>query len=346
MSKKPRVTINEVAAAAGVSVGTVSRALNRKGRVAKATAAAIAEAADRLGYEPDAIAQSMRQQSTKVVGMLISDVANPFFASVIRAAENRLRKSGYVLLIGNTANDTRRERELIDMFRRRRVDGMILGPCERDDPEMISDVDANFFPVVAFDRMFVTGEGVHVDHRKGAQLSTRFLLNLGHERIALMSSSNQLRPGRERISGFKAAHDDLGLEPDSKLIFAEAFAMEFVLSEALALINSPNPPTAYICLGTRILAGVLQALKQSGKRVPQDASVISIGDSDLARLHSPSITSVAWDLDMVGEVLAEVMLKRLSQDSRRDEDPIMISTHLVQRESCAPLNRTLAVKGG
>ncbi|MEC9433918.1 MAG: substrate-binding domain-containing protein [Pseudomonadota bacterium] len=339
------MTIRDVAAAAGVSVGTVSRALNKKGRVSKSAISAVAEAASRLGYEPDAIAQSMRQQSTKVVGMLISDVANPFFASVIRAAETRLRKAGYVLLIGNTDNDARRESELVDMFRRRRVDGMILGPCESDNAELLEQLNRSYFPSVAFDRSFVSGGGVHVDHRKGAQLSTRFLLNLGHERIALMSSSDRLRPGRERIEGFRTAHDDAGIEVDPKLIFAEPFAMEFVFSEALSLVNSPNPPTAYICLGTRILAGVLQALKQAGKRVPEDASVISIGDSDLARLHAPAITAISWDLEMVGEVLAEVMLKRLMPETEVGDDPVTVSTHLIQRNSCAPLARRLAVKG-
>lgn len=338
MKKSTRPTIRDVAAAAGVSLGTASRALNRTGRVKDTTIAVVTQAAERLGYEPDAIAQSMRGGSTRVIGMLVSNTANPFLAEVIQGAEKRLQKAGYAMLIANTDNDRRREKSLIELFRRRRVDGLILAPCESEDPEMIERLGRESFPVAAYDRDIVEqGVGLNVDHYQGALETTRYLLNMGHTRIALISSSASVRPGRERIRGFEAAYAERGLTPDPGLILTERSSVEFVYSESLSLLSRNEPPTAFICLGTRILAGVLQGLRHTGRKVPEDASVVSIGDTDLSRLFTPAITSLTWDLPMIGELVAELLLKQLTDGVPTDGKRIAISTRLIPRESCAPV---------
>jgi len=342
-SRKGKPTIREVAELAGVSIGTASRALNRAGRVSEAAIAVVQEAARRLGYEPDAIAQSMRTRSTGVVGLLVSDLANPLYARIVNAVEARLQRDGLALLLANTHNDARRERAMVDFFRRRRVDGIILGPCDAERPELLDALGAQDLPVIALDRDFgAEGSGVHVDHFHGALQATRYLLNLGHTRIALMTPGQALRPGRERIAGFRDAFAERGLQPDAKLIRAERSSMEFAFSEALALLSSPQPPTAFVCLGTRILAGVLQGLRHSGLTVPDDVSVISVGDTDLSQLFSPAITSLTWDFEAVGTAVAELLLKRLpGRQSPEGPEPerIVVTTQLVLRESCAPLGR-------
>lgn len=334
-----RVTIREVAQAAGVSIGTASRALNRAGRVSEDTIAAVSQAARQLGYAPDAVARSLRTRSSGVVGLLVTDFANPLYAQVITAVEAQLQAAGYALLLANTHNDGKRERALVDLFRGRRVDGLILGPCEVEAPQLLAQW-ARQLPVVALDRDFgADGAGVHVDHYHGALQATRNLLNLGHTRIALLTPGSVLRPGRERIAGFQDAHRERGLKPFPRLLRAEKSSMDFAFSEALALLGGPEPPTAFLCLGTRILAGVLQALRHSGRTVPDDVSVVSIGDTDLSQLFSPAITSLTWDLEAVGKSLAQLMLKRL--DRRADVQPeperILITTQLVLRESCGPV---------
>jgi len=341
MKKKTRPTIRHVAEAAGVSVGTASRALNRSGRVSAEAIAAVTKAASKLGYEPDAIAQSMRTRSTGVVGMLVSDFANPLYARIISAVEARLQLAGYALLLANTHNDLRREKSLVDLFRRRRIDGLVLGPCESENAGMLQQLSDDHFPVVALDRDFSEqGSGLHVDHFNGALQATRYLLNLGHSRIALLTPGNSLRPGRERIAGFRDAYAERGLKPEPKLIRAERSAMEFAFSESLALLSAPQPPTAFLCLGTRILAGVLQGLRHTGRSVPDDVSVISIGDTDLSQLFSPGITALTWDLEAVGTAVAELLLRRLNPSVEAEPERIVITTQLVLRESCAPLNKS------
>lgn len=341
-SSRDRVTIKDVAAAAGVSIGTASRALNRRGRVSESTITRVSKIAKKLGYEPDAIAQSLRLKSTKVVGMLVSDISNPLFAGVIRAAESRLQRAGYALLISNTDNSKEREKYLIDLFRRRRVDGLIVAPCESEDPEMISDINSEDFPIVAYDRDF--GEelsGLTIDHRGAAREATEYLLDLGHTRIALLSSSAALRPGRERITGYREALTARGIEPDDRLIRAKRSSMDFVDSEALSLMSLNPPPTAFLCLGTRMLAGALQGIGQQGWNIPDDVSVMSVGDSDLARLFSPAISAVSWDMITVGEVLAELVLRRLDPETADGAERIVIPTRFIMRGSCAGAGQTV-----
>ena len=341
---KRKVTIREVAKAAGVAVGTASRALNRAGRVSPEAIAAVTEAARALGYQPDAVAQSMRTRSTGVIGLLVSDLANPLYARIITAIEARLLTAGYALLLASTHNDGRREQTLVDLFRRRRVDGMILGPCETESPAFLDQLAAEF-PVVALDRDFAGhNAGVHVDHYHGALQATRYLLNLGHTRIALLTPGQVLRPGRERIAGFTDAFAERGLKPDPRLIRAERSAMEFAFSESLALLGGRDAPTAFVCLGTRILAGVLQALRHTGRTAPEDVSVLSIGDTDLSQLFSPAITSLSWDLGAVGTAAAELLLRRLAQAGDMEQERILLTTQLVLRESCGPAPRPVRHK--
>lgn len=332
----PKVTIRDVAREAGVSLGTASRALNRAGRVSEETIATVTKAARRLGYAPDAVARSMRTGSSGAVGLLISDFANPLYARVITALEAELQAAGHALLLSNTHNDGKREKALIDLLRGRRVDGLFMGPCEVESPQLIERLGQDL-PVVALDRDFGdTGTGVHVDHYNGALQATRYLLNLGHTRIALLTPGSVLRPGRERIAGFEAAHLEHGIRPLPRLIRAERSSMDYTFSEVLALLSSSEPPTAFICLGTRILAGVLQALRHSGRFMPDDTSVISIGDTDLSQLHNPAITSLSWDLEAVGKSMAQLMLKRLDHKTNVEAERIVITTQLVLRESCGP----------
>jgi LacI family transcriptional regulator len=337
---KQKITIREVARAAGVSVGTASRALNRAGRVSEDTIASVSLAARRLGYEPDAIARSLRTRASQAIGLLVSDFANPLYARLITAVEAELQAAGYALLLSNTHNDGRRERTLIDLLRARRVDGLVLCACEREDPAFLARLNQEL-PVVAMDRDFTaeTGTGVHVDHCHGALQATRYLLNLGHTRIALLTPGSVLRPGRERIAGFEDAYRERGQRPAPGLVRAERSSMEFAFSEALALLSAAEPPTAFLCLGTRILAGVLQALRHSGRSVPEDVSVISIGDTDLSQLFNPAITALTWDLEAVGRSTAQLMLRRLQRGDAAPAEPerILITTQLVLRESCGPV---------
>ena len=334
---KERITIRDVARKAGVSLGTASRALNRTGRVSDAAIAAVNQAARELNYKPDVVARSLRTRSSGVIGLLVSDLANPLYARIITAAESALQAEGYSLLVASTHNERKREESLVEIFCGRRVDALILGPCEKESTELIAKLTEDL-PVVALDRDFGQDSvGVLVDHFGGAFQATQYLLNLGHTRIALLTPGTELRTGKERIAGFRKAFEARGLVPDASLIRAERSAMQFAFAEAMSLLSHAERPTAFLCLGTRILSGVLQAIRHTGYVVPQDVSVISIGDTDLSELYSPTITSLSWDLEVMGTCAAQLVLKHLDRQlPTAHNDRISLKTQLILRESCAP----------
>jgi LacI family transcriptional regulator len=335
------VTIRDVAKAAGVSLSSVSRALNGGKNVSPRIAREVAAAANRLGYQPDFLARSLRTRSTGMVGCLVSDVSNPLNATIVQAAEARLRDAGYMLVVANTANDPQRERSAATEFRSRRLDGILVAPSSGTNRDTWRDLATAGTPVVILDRDPVGEDGdprwpaVLVDHRDGARAATRYLLGLGHRRIALLTADAQMRPSRERIAGFHEAFAEAGVDPAGAQLCIQTTPMDFAQGDTLALLRSSGRPTAIVALGTRILAGVLRAARDLRLAVPADLSVLSVGDTDLAAVHIPAITALRWSLDDVGRAAAELLLQRLRGDAGEAQSRAVLQVDLVLRESCA-----------
>ena len=336
------ITIREVAQAAGVSLSSVSRALNGGKHVSARIARDVAAAADRLGYQPDFMARSLRTRSTGMVGCLVSDISNPLNASIVQAAEARLREAGYLLVVASTANDPARERAAAGEFRGRRLDGMLVAPGGDANARTWRELVAAGTPVVILDRDPVE-EGsdnrwpaVLVDHRAGAKAATRYLIGLGHRRIALLTADARMRPSRERIAGFREVFAEAGIDPAGAQLCIQASPMDFAHGDTLALLRDGSRPTAIIALGTRILAGVLRAARDLDLSVPGDLSVMSVGDTDLAAVHTPAITALRWSLEDVGRAAAELLLQRLRGDVGQAQYRALLSVDLVLRDSCAP----------
>ena len=335
-----KLTIREVAAAAGVSLGTVSRVLNGAASVRPGIRTRVLDAMRALGYQPNTVAQSMRRQDTRVIGCLVTFVSHPVFTSTVTAAEAVLREAGYAMVLANTADRTSREVELFDFFKRRRVDGLITTLGREDDPEAIQALRNLQSPVVLLERE-VDGpfDSVVSDNGGGCYTATRYLLELGHRRIALVTSAITNRPGRERQKNFRQAHADFGLQPEADLMRTWISSAEFGFSESYALLSAPSPPTAVIA-GVHELVGLMRAVRVLKLRVPEDISVIAFGDSDLAELMTPPITVVRWAADQLGRIAAELLLARLKKGSVASEPRcIMLPTEFVLRQSCAPPRR-------
>ena len=340
---KPTVTIRDVARVAGVSLSSVSRALNGGKNVSARVARDVAAAATSLGYQPDFLARSLRTRSSGMVGCLVPDVSNPLNATIVRAAEGHLRDAGYLLIIANTANDPARERAAAAQLRGRRLDGMLVAPAGDTNGRMWRELVASGTPVVILDRDPLEDDGddisspaVLVDHRAGATAATRYLVGLGHRRIALLTANAHMRPSRERIAGFRAAFAEAGIDAAGAQLCIQASPMDFAQGGTLALLRGAGRPTAIIALGTRILAGALRAARDLGLSVPRDLSILSVGDTDLAAVHTPAITALRWSLEDVGRAAAELLLRRLRGDVAQVPSHALLPVDLVLRESCAP----------
>jgi LacI family transcriptional regulator len=339
---KSGVTIRDVARVAGVSLSSVSRALNGGKNVSARVARDVAAAASTLGYEPDFLARSLRTRSSGMVGCLVPDVSNPLNATIVRAAESRLRDAGYLLIIVNTANDPARERAAAAQLRGRRLDGMLVAPAGDTNGRMWRDLVASGTPVVILDRDpleeddGIDSPAVLVDHRAGAIAATRYLVGLGHRRIALLTADAHMRPSRERIAGFRAVFAEARIDATDAQLCIQSSPMDFAQGGTLTLLRGVGRPTAIIALGTRILAGVLRAARDLGLSVPHDLSVLSVGDTDLAAVHTPAITALRWSLEDVGRAAAELLLQRLRGDVDQAQSRALLPVDLVLRESCAP----------
>jgi LacI family transcriptional regulator len=329
-------TIRDVAVAANVAIGTVSRVLNGHKSVSEDVRSRVLKAIKKLKYEPDRVAQSMRLGVTRTVAFATRDISIPGFGAIVNAAEEALRSSGYTLLL--TMTDERKERELnlLRIFQQRRVDGVIMATSNENDVELSKQIRGIGIPIVLLDRESPSQlDAITLDHRRGIRAATEYLLGLGHTRIALLTGNPSTRPSHERIAGFKEATARLGKQAGHSIIRTGAFSAEFGFREASSLLSASSRPTAIIAGGMAMLAGVLQAVRARGLTIPGDVSVVAGADSDLAALTTPAVTAVRWSGTDEGRMAVQLLLNRLGNREAAVQR-VMLSTELIPRESCAP----------
>jgi LacI family transcriptional regulator len=331
------VSIHDVARVAGVSISTASRAMNRAGRVSEDTVKKVQEVATRLGYQPNAIARAMRSKQSHAVGVIVSDISNPFYGRLVKTLERSLSESGYACFVASSNNDISTEVNLVRLFKSREVDGIILGPCQTDSiAHLVSEIKGT--PTILFDRDGGNALGsVKVDHYQGTCSAMRYLIAKGHRRIALLTPGSQIQPIKDRIRAYQDCLVEASIGFDPGLICLADSSMNFPPERAQALLNMPGDrPTAFLCLGTKILAGVLAAIRSARRAIPKDVSVISIGDSDFSELHSPSITSLAWDIKALSGDISSLLLSQMRDESTGPGSAV-VEMRLIERESCATL---------
>lgn len=333
-----RVTVLDVAHHAGVSQGTVSRVLTGKNWVSDEARAKVESAVRALGYVPNAMAQNLKSQCTHTVAAVVSDMSNPLHGEFLAAAEERLRPAGYLLLVASSYGRIEQELALLSVFRAGRVDGLLMAQTDETNPDTVEALRATGVPIVFHDReLSALGDTVVADHQAGAYAATRHLIELGHRRIAVLTPPAVVRPGRERLVGYHRALAEAAIAADPQLVRELGASSELSFSEVKVLLALPDPPTAIISLGTRMLAGVLTAVGSAGLSVPGDLSIVGIGDTDLLRLHTPPITSVRWDIAHCGRLAAELLIERMTAGSDAPPPPRAqhVPVELVLRHSSA-----------
>ena len=335
--RKP-ATIRDVATAAGVSVGTVSRCLNAPATVRPQTLDKVRAAIARLEFRPDSRAQNMRRRNTMTVGFVVDDITNPLHAETFKAADAEMRARGYSLYLVNTNGLATEEAAAIDMLQHGRADGVIMTLNNETDPRTRQRLTDLRIPSVLLDRDIpLEIDAVLTDHAAGLLQAAHYLIGLGHRRIALLTASEEIRPGRERVRGFVEAFARNGLPVPRDLIRARSLSVDFGLRETTILMQQSAPPTAIIAAGNRILVGVLKAVQQRGLRMPQDLSLISCDQTDLALLYPGPITLVDRDIREIGRTAAQLLLERLGQSVAGPAQRIIVPTRLILGGSCGPV---------
>ncbi|MBF8186601.1 LacI family DNA-binding transcriptional regulator [Nonomuraea sp. K274] len=317
--------MKDVATAAGVALKTVSRVVNGEPGVHPATAERVRAAIDRLGYSRNESARVLRSGRTATIGLVIEDVADPFYSGLSRAVEGVVIGHGCLLLSGSSGEEPGRERELVETFCARRVDGLIMVPAGDDHTYLWAELETGT-PVVFADRP--PGSGIDVDtvltdNAGGAALAVRHLLGHGHHRIAFLGDDPEIYTAAERLRGYRAA---LGGLFDERLVWMGPPSPDPVRAALDGMFTLESPPTALFTGNGRYTVTTLRAL--AGRRV----ALVGFDDFELADLLDPAVSTVAQDPSWMGRVAAELLFRRLRGDTGRPEH-IELPVRLIPRGS-------------
>ena len=334
------VTLHDVAREAGVSISTVSRALNDQPFVRPEVRERVLAASAGLGYRPDVAARSMRTGTTGAVGFVVSDISNPLLASIARAADLALSPRGYVLMIANSANDPDHEAELIATFRQRRLDGLIVATADEQTPGL-SDRVAAFQASVLLDREVPGSEADAVlsDHARGIGEAIRHLADLGHRRIALIAGTPAQRGSRVRIATYFAELEALGITRDDALCRPGEMTVDDGYRAVGEVLSLNDPPTAIIAGNNQLFAGLFAAIRDRGLQIPRDLSVIACEETDLTSLHNPPLDVVRRNMDDLGKTAAELLLSRLAEPELPRRQVVLGTTFVARGSSAAARTR-------
>jgi LacI family transcriptional regulator len=295
----------------------------------------------KLDYHPNHVARSLKSKQTKTLGMVISDITNPFFPLMVRGAEDAASARGYFLITFNTDDRIERERQVLSLLRSRRVDGVLLVVAPNSDASHIERLVDDGIPVVCIDRIPNSRkifDSVCVDNVKGAQTCVQHLIMRGHTRIAIITGSLSLQTARERLKGYELALAEAGLEVDRELALEGDFRQESGLRLGKDLLLRHRRPTALFVSNGMMTVGVLEALEEMGLSCPNDVALATFDDLPFAKVFHPHLTSVSQPCYQIGYQGADLLLKRVrSELSGQGPVTIRLLPELKIRESTAAL---------
>ena len=321
-----------------VSTATVSRALSRPEKVAPATRERVLEFVRRSGYHINGIARSLRTQSTRTIGVIVSDIRNPFSSAMVKSVEDVARSNGYTVLICNADEDGRNEEAALELFIERQISGVIH--CSAGaNLDLLRILLEKSIPLVDLDRQsgLDNVDTVILDNRLGAALAARHLVQLGHRRIAMISGPRHLSNARKRLDAFrKTLRSARIVVPKGYIEFGD-FRETSGRIAAKRLLSLPSPPTAVFVANNEMMAGALFAIREQGIKVPRDLSLIGFDDARWAQFSDPPLTVVSQPTEAMGQKAAELLLARLRGERRAKT--VMFEPQLVVRRSTAAPKR-------
>jgi LacI family transcriptional regulator len=328
--------IKKIAERARVSIGTVSNVISGNRPVSAVLTKRVQAAIRELDYHPNHIARSLKVKQTKMLGMIIPDITNPFFPEVMRGAEDASRDRQYLLVTANTDERVEREQNVIYVLRSHRVDGLLIAvaPGGGAMAHIRSAADAGT-PVVFLDRAPLGGEldSVTVDNLKSAQDCVRHLIRLGHRDIGIITGSLALEIGRQRLRGYEAALKEASIKIRASMILEGDFREEAGYRLAKEILLRQRPPTALFVSNGVMTLGVLQALDETGVRCPQDLALATFDDLPFGHAFRPRLTCVAQPAYDLGFKGATMLIDRIEGKLPPNPVQIELASELRIRES-------------
>lgn len=362
-----RVSIKDVAEKAGVSTATVSHVINQTRFVRDETRSKVEQAIKELNYQPSTLARGLATNATQTIGLIISDITNPFFTAVARGVEDELNRHHYHTIFCNTDEDPEREDEYLRLLFAHHIDGLVIAPTGLES-ERLSLMAAAGIPIVMLDRGTPGIEAplIEVENEAGGYYATKYLLELGHRRIGVLRGLETISTQMVRVEGYKRALREAGLPVDEALIvradphyhanqifsLAEPSAPDFLTNLQMTpnafnalqqLLDLPDRPTAIFVTNNQMTLGALHALKERNLRCPADISIICFDDPDWAPLFSPPLTVIRQPTYHLGQAAATLLMDMIN--GVKIKLPAPLPVELVMRESCRRFPTIQSVSG-
>lgn len=333
------VTIKDIANYAGVSVGTTSKVLNNRGNVREDLRFRVQAVIEKLNYRPSALARGMKIKRTHTIGLIIPKIINTFYVKVIELIEKEVHNRNYTLILGNSDEDLEREVNCLRTFSDMRVDGLILASAGRTQEGRIQEEIASYralnIPVVFIVRRLpnIDLDTIELENREGAYQATRYLIENGHRRIGMISSSINTSAGAERIEGYMKALEEFQIPYDRELVHMGGITLDsgYIITDKL--LRLPNVPSA-IFVGTNFqLLGTLRSLKERDIKIPEDISLICFDDTEWSSFADPPLTVIEPYSEDLCKLAAELLFNRIDGTYSGEGRHRVIPTRLVVRKS-------------
>ncbi|AIZ32487.1 LacI family DNA-binding transcriptional regulator [Pseudomonas parafulva] len=329
-------TIKDVAALAGISYTTVSHVLNKTRPVSEPVRLKVEAAIAELDYVPSAVARSLKARSTATIGLLVPSSVNPYFAELARGIEDGCERNGYCVILCNSDDDPKKQRNYLRVLLEKRIDGLIVASVG-EDLDLLQSLAAVRTPIVMVDRALegVDTDVVRIDHELGAYLATQHLLELGHVDIACIGGPANTGVSQLRVNGFRRAMAEAGLPVAEQQVLHCDFTSPGGHAAAAQLLDGARP-TAIFAGNDMIGFGVLRAAAERNIDVPGQLSVIGFDDIELSRYVYPPLTTVGQSIRELGDSAAQLLLSRIVTPRREAGEQRIVAPRIVLRESTGP----------
>lgn len=328
-------TIVKVAERAGVSIATVSNVIRGTKRVSPPLEKRVREAILELDYHPNEIARSLKVRQTRMLGMVLPDITNPFFPEIIRGAEDSAFDRGYFLVTANTDEQIGRERRIVSALRSYRVDGILLASAPGKDTAHIRSTVESGVAVVCLDRPVpgVRTDAVFLDNVRGGRECVRHLIQTGHRKIVIITGPLKTQIAQERLQGYKDALREADIAIDPKLMLEGDFREESGYRLGKIVLQARKRPSAiFVCNGVMTL-GVLRAFGELGVRCPMDIALATFDDLSVERSFHPQLTAVVQPSYEIGARAATILMDRIEAKLTNEPFIVRVAPTLVIRES-------------
>jgi len=329
-------TLKDVAKKANLHSSTVSRVLRgeKKLRVSDETRKRVFDAAKELDYSPNQTARTLRMQKSFLIGLIVPDIANPFFARVARSIEMQGFEKGYTVIVCNTDENQDKEDKFLDTLLSRGIDGLIIAPVQDCTEQIQKLVDRNF-PLVLFDRYFcdVETNAVLTNNFEASYEAIKILAKKGSKRVAFVSGRRDIYTTQQRLKGYEKAVEDFNLDNSESLIVGDGFSFESGYEATKQLLKLEDSPTAMIVTGNLVSVGAMKAILEEGLSIPDDIAIIAFSDNIFSQYLVTPLSTIIHPIDEIGLEAFKILIKNIDSKEKLPFEKIMIKSSLELRDS-------------